>query len=75
MVSAVGDHLGFANASHLHRWFVAEYGCTLAQYRRRASTTGRVQRVWASGGKALGRMAGAPELLHFSSGQPSDHCQ
>jgi AraC-like DNA-binding protein len=35
-VQAVAEQTGFADASHLHRAFVAEYGCTPAEYRRRA---------------------------------------
>jgi len=35
-IQAVAEQTGFADASHLHRAFVAEYGCTPARYRQRA---------------------------------------
>ena len=36
-IQAVAERTGFVDASHLHRQFVAHYGCTPAEYRRRAS--------------------------------------
>lgn len=39
-VEDIAQHLGFADASHLHHGFTAAYGCTPAQYRIRGRATG-----------------------------------
>jgi AraC-like DNA-binding protein len=39
-VQAIARRTGFVDASHLHRRFVAQYGCTPAEYRGRAAAPG-----------------------------------
>ncbi len=34
-LDAIAEHTGFADAPHLHRTFVKQYGCTPAAHRRR----------------------------------------
>lgn len=38
-VETVADQFGFADASHLYRRFVAKYGCSPAEYRRKGQPT------------------------------------
>ncbi len=40
-VKAIAKEWGFSDASHFHRCFQAQYGCTPAEYRSRRQGTGR----------------------------------